>query len=139
MGPASFFMRIAVARESVLRNGHPADPAGDLVRAVHQQLSVVHAGEYFDVGFRTEGEEVPGLRPGDEALLGPVPEVDVGAVDGFQFVGIDVLVAVPDGFPLAGGPGFPAFVQHRVDVVRMEHPFPEAGATWGAGATVRRP
>ena len=67
------------------------------------------------------------LRSGHEGLFGTVPEMDIGAVDGFQLVGIDVLVAVADGLSSAGRPCFLAFFQQHVDIVRMEHQFPEPG------------
>ena len=56
-----------------------------------------------------------------------MPEVDVGAGDGFQLVGIDRFVSVQDGAAAAEGIGLLAFVQENVEVVGMEDPAPESG------------
>ena len=88
---------------------------------------MVHFGEDFDVGRGAEFEQVVHLGLGHEGFEGAVPEVDVGAEDGFQLVGIDRFVAVQDGLAAAEGIGLFAFVQKNVEVVGMEDPAPESG------------
>ena len=58
------------------------DSLCNLFRMIDEELAVVHAREYFDVGLRAEGEEVSHLRFGNKGFFGAVPEMDVRAVDG---------------------------------------------------------
>ena len=93
---------------------------------VDKELAVIHTRENFYLGIGKEPAQMSDLRFGDECLLGPIPEVDIVPVDGFQLVGIDILVTVTNSFSLAVGPHFSAFFQQDVEVVGMEHPLPEA-------------
>ena len=92
---------------------------------VHEQLPMVHLGKDFDVDRWTELLQMPGLGPGHERFERAVPEVDVGAGDGPQLIGIDRFIAVQNGPAAPEGIHFPAFVQQDVEIVRMEHPPPE--------------
>ena len=77
---------------------------------VNEQLAVVHALENLDVRVRTEGKQVFHLRFGDEGFFGAVPEMDVGAMNGVQAVGIDRFVAIHYGLRSAEGPDLLALV-----------------------------
>ena len=93
---------------------------------VHQELSVIHSREDLDLDAGIDSLQMLHLRLGHEGFLRPVPEMDVGAVDGLQFVGIDGLVPVQDGTPAAEWIDLPAFIQQHIEVVGMEHPTPES-------------
>ena len=76
---------------------------------------------------RVEGAQMPGLGFGNKGFLGAIPEMDIGPVDGFQLMGVNVLVAVPDSFSLSGRPYLLAFIQQDVEIMGVEHPSPESG------------
>ena len=67
-----------------------------------------------------------GLRFRHEGLLGSVPIMDIITVNGFQFVGIDVLVAVTNGLSSAGQPHFLTLIKQHIKIMGMEYPPPEA-------------
>ena len=87
---------------------------------VDEELAVIHALEDFDTGLRTEGKEMAHLRLGDEGFFGAVPEMDVGAMNSIQAVGIDRLVAVHHRLCSAEGPDFLTLVQQHIEIVRTE-------------------
>ena len=107
-------------------SGYLSYPLGNLFGMVNEQLSVVHALEDFDVGLRTEGKQVSHLRFGDEGFFGAVPEMDVGAMNGVQAVGVNRFIAVYHGLRSAEGPDLLALVQQHIEIVRTEDRFPEA-------------
>ena len=60
------------------------DPFRHLFGMVDKQLPVIHARKHLDVCVRVELAKVPGLRLGYKGLLGAIPIVDVGSVDGVK-------------------------------------------------------
>ena len=56
---------------------------------INQELSVVHLGEYLNVGVGVELEQMFNLWFGHERLLGAVPEMYVISSNALQFGGID--------------------------------------------------
>lgn len=82
-------------------------PFGYLFRMVNEELTVIHSGEHLDVRVGVEGTQMLDLRFGDKSLFASVPVVDIGPVNGFQFMGINVLVTVSHRFPFAVRPHFP--------------------------------
>ena len=87
---------------------------------------MIHPGKYLHMGFRAQLEQVFHLRLGYESLFCAVPEMDIRPVDGIQLIGVDIFVTVPYGFAFAVWPYLLAFIQQYVEVMRMEHPPPEA-------------
>ena len=87
---------------------------------------MVHALEDFDVGLRTEGQQMLHLRLGDEGFFGAIPEMDVGAMNSVEAVGIYGLIAVHHCLCSAEGPYLATFVQQYIEIVRTEDRFPEA-------------
>ena len=57
---------------------------------VHEQLTVVHLGEDFDMGRLTDCLQMLCLGAGHEGLKRAVPEVDVGTGNGFQLIGFQL-------------------------------------------------
>ena len=93
------------------------DPAGNLLRAVYQQLPVVHPGENGNPCIRADREQVPDLRLSNKGFFGTIPELDIGACDGFQLVGIYVFVTVQYGLSATEWEDFPAFIQKDIEIV----------------------
>lgn len=93
------------------------DPTGDLLRAVNQQLPVVHPGENGNSGIRTDREQVSDLRLCNKGLFGTIPKLDVAACDGFQLVGINIFVTVQYGLSATEWEDFPAFIQKDIEIV----------------------
>ena len=100
------------------------DSSGDLIRAVNQELAVVHSVEYDDLRGRIDVQQMIHLGLGDKCFLRAVPELDMVAVNRFEFVSVDILVAVTDCFTFSGRPDLAAFVQQHIEIVRVEHPSP---------------
>ena len=93
---------------------------------VHKELTVVHFGEDLDMDVGINRLQVLHLWLSHKGFFRPVPEKDIGAVDGFQFIGIDRFVTVQDGTSAAEWIYLSAFVQQYVEIVRVEHPPPES-------------
>ena len=94
---------------------------------VNQELAVVHTFKQFNMCLWVQFLQVFYLRFGYEGLFGAVPEVNVRSVNGIQFMSVDVLVTIKHSPPLPLLPHLLAFIQQHVEVMGMEHPFPEAG------------
>ena len=113
-------------RTNTVPSGYVSYPLYYFFGMVDEELTVVHARKDFDVCLRAEGKQVFHLRFGNEGFFGAVPEMDVGAMNGVQAVGIDGLVAIHNGLRSAEGPDFLALVQQHIEIVRTEDRFPEA-------------
>lgn len=78
---------------------------------------MIHSLEYFNVGVRVKCKKIINLWLSDERFFGAVPEMDVGTVNGFQLVGIDVFVSVTYGFSFSVGPDLFALVQKDIEIM----------------------
>lgn len=86
-----------------------------------------HLGEDLHPGVRIKRPKVPYMTLSDECLSTALQIVDVMSVTGFQFIGIDVIIAVSDGLATIPWPNrLPAFIQYHVDIVRVKDAFPES-------------
>ena len=61
-----------------LQRIHTFNSFGNLLRMVHQKLSVIHPLEHLNMHVRAYGEQIISLRFGYERLLCAVPEMYVG-------------------------------------------------------------
>ena len=77
------------------------DSSGDLIRAVDQELAMVHPVEDNDSRGWADVQQMLGLGLGNKRLLSPIPEFDVLAMDRFEFVSVDILVSVTDSLAFA--------------------------------------
>ena len=93
------------------------DSPGNLLRAVYQQLSVIHPGENGNPGIRADREQVSDLRLCHKGLFGTIPKLDVGSLNGFQLVGINIFVTVQYGLSATEWEDFPAFIQKDIEIV----------------------
>ena len=86
---------------------------------------MVHLREDFDVYARVNLLQMFRLRLGGKSFQRPVPVMNIGSMNSFQFVCIDGFVAIQDGLPAAVGIDLPAFVQKDIEIVGMEYPTPK--------------
>lgn len=105
---------------------HLGDSGRYLFRMVYQQLSVIHFGEYLDTSIWVQFKQMLCLGFGNKSLLCAVPIVDIGAVDGFQLVGVNILISISHSLSLARRPRLFAFIQEHIEIVRAEHQLPES-------------
>ena len=77
------------------------DSSGDLIRAVDQELAMVHPVEDNDSRGWVDVQQMIRLGFGDKGLLRPIPEFYVLAMDRFEFVSVDILVSVTDSLAFA--------------------------------------
>ena len=55
------------------------DSLGDFVGMIHEQLTMIHAGEDLNVGVGINSEQMFDLRFGSKGFLRAVPEVDISS------------------------------------------------------------
>lgn len=91
------------------------NPPSNFFGVVYKELPVIHPLEDFNVSVRVNLTQMLHLRLGYECLLCAIPKVDIVPVNRFQLLSINVLVAIPDGFSLAGGPHLLAFIQKDIE------------------------
>ena len=92
---------------------------------VYDQLPVLHAGEAGDVAMGSERFEMAEHVLGHKGFVLTIPVVHVGTAYALEARGIDGLVGIAHGTPIARGVHLGKFIEQSIEIVRAEEPFEE--------------